>query len=85
MSNRSGSLAQRKFKVIKQASWLRGSLFYGSKRTSSSHTPIRPVETARLGAKYGSDLSTSATKKKRDDLISKVGMIARSSIIAVDV
>ncbi|KAL8937286.1 MAG: hypothetical protein Q9216_004502 [Gyalolechia sp. 2 TL-2023] len=68
MSIRSVSLAQRKVAEIQRLWCFRGSLLDGSKRTSSSQAATKPVETA---TNYGSDLLASATKKKRDDLISK--------------
>ncbi|KAL8717886.1 MAG: hypothetical protein Q9225_004925 [Loekoesia sp. 1 TL-2023] len=44
---------------------------WGSQRAASSQTGTRTAEATTLGARYGSDLSASVNKRKRDDKISK--------------
>lgn len=77
-------LIQREITVIIEACCLRQRLFHETKRSASSPTAIRPAESLVSGDKYGSDLSISTIKKKRNDLISKVCRLEWSSIIAID-
>ena len=84
MSILSGPLVQSRTIVVRQSCCVRWRHFckfrglnavYGNQLSASSQAAIRPADNTAPGAKYGFDLSTRADKRKRDDLVTKVGKI----------